>query len=98
MGFSSLRYLHELPIDVIKVDRSFLVIGRDETPSMLDAIITMGHSLGLTVIVEGIEESGELDRLRAFPLVGGQGYFIARPMPAADAAEFLRHNLLAVST
>ena len=98
MGFSSLRYLHELPIDVIKVDRSFLVIGNDETRSMLEAIITMGHSLGLTVIVEGIEQAGELDRLRGFPRLGGQGFFIARPMPATAAAEFLRHDPLAVRT
>ena len=83
---------------MIKVDRSFLVIGNDETRSMLEAIITMGHSLGLTVIVEGIEQAGELDRLRGFPRLGGQGFFIARPMPATAAAEFLRHDPLAVRT
>jgi diguanylate cyclase (GGDEF)-like protein len=92
MGFSSLRYLHELPIDVIKIDRSFVMNQDGETHSMLQAIITMGQSLGLTIIAEGIEVSSELERLRGFGSLAGQGYFIARPMPAADAADFLRHN------
>jgi diguanylate cyclase (GGDEF)-like protein len=93
MGFSSLRYLHELPIDVIKIDRSFLAIQGAPRHSMLEAIVTMGSSLGLTMIVEGIEESAELERLRGFDQLGAQGSFIARPMPAGAAAEFLRTNI-----
>lgn len=93
MGFSSLRYLHELPIDVIKIDRSFVMNQDGETHLMLEAIVAMGRSLGLTVIAEGIEQHSELERLRGFGHLAGQGYFIARPMPAADAANFLRHNL-----
>jgi diguanylate cyclase (GGDEF)-like protein len=93
MGFSSLRYLHELPIDVIKIDRSFVMNQDGETHSILQAIITMGQSLGLTVIAEGIEALSELERLRGFGKLAGQGYLIARPMPAADAADFLRHNM-----
>jgi diguanylate cyclase len=93
MGFSSLRYLHELPIDMIKIDRSFVMMEDSEDDSMLTAIVTMGRSLGLTVIAEGIEAPGELERLRGFDHVAGQGYFIARPMPASAAAAFLRGGL-----
>jgi diguanylate cyclase (GGDEF)-like protein len=93
MGFSSLRYLHELPIDVIKIDRSFVMNQDGETHRILEAIVTMGQSLGLTVIAEGIEMPSELQRLRELGHLAGQGYLIARPMPAADSANFLRHNL-----
>jgi diguanylate cyclase (GGDEF)-like protein len=93
MGFSSLRYLHELPIDVIKIDRTFVIDHDGETHSMLEAIVTMGQALGLTVIAEGIEQRSELERLVRFGPVAGQGYFIGRPMSAPDAANFLRHNV-----
>jgi diguanylate cyclase (GGDEF)-like protein len=92
MGFSSLRYLHELPIDVIKIDRSFVMNHDGATHRVLKAIVTMGQTLGLTVIAEGIELRSELERLRELGQLAGQGYFIARPMPAADSANFLRHN------
>ena len=88
MGFSSLRYLHELPIDVIKIDRSFVMAQERENDSMLEAIVTLGRTLGLKVIAEGIERPSEFERLRGFTRLAGQGYFIARPMPAADAAKF----------
>jgi diguanylate cyclase (GGDEF)-like protein len=93
MGFSSLQYLHELPVDVIKIDRSFVTSQEGETHSMLEAIVTMGRSLDLMVIAEGIEEQSQLQRLRGFGRLAGQGYLIARPMPAEDAANFLRHNV-----
>jgi diguanylate cyclase len=91
MGFSSLLYLHELPIDMIKVDRAFVTNQDGGTHPMLEAIVTMGQSLGLTVIAEGIEERSELERLRGLGPVAGQGYLLARPMPAADAANYRGH-------
>jgi diguanylate cyclase (GGDEF)-like protein len=86
-GFSSLRSLHELPIDVIKIDRSFLASAESDTEaeSMLEAIVTLGRSLGLDIIAEGIETSADLDRLAAFS-ISGQGYLFARPLSASDAA------------
>jgi EAL domain-containing protein (putative c-di-GMP-specific phosphodiesterase class I) len=91
-GFSSLRYLHELPIDIIKIDRSFVMDQKGKTDSMLEAIVTLGHSLGLDIIAEGIEQSSELERLRRLGHLAGQGYLFARPMPAAAVAEFHRGN------
>jgi diguanylate cyclase (GGDEF)-like protein len=93
MGFSSLRYLHDLPIDMIKIDRSFVMMDDGQPNTMLEAIITMGQSLGLAVIAEGIEAADELERLRGFDRLAGQGYYIARPMPATAAAAFLRGGL-----
>ncbi|MEO8697309.1 MAG: EAL domain-containing protein [Acidimicrobiales bacterium] len=95
VGYSSLRYLQDLPIDVIKIDRSFVMNREGDTDSMLMAIVTLGQSLGLEVIAEGIETPAELERLRAFDHIAGQGYLIARPMPEADATLFARSNTIA---
>jgi diguanylate cyclase (GGDEF)-like protein len=95
VGYSSLRYLHDLPIDVIKIDRSFVMDRKGDTDSMLEAIVTLGQSLGLEIIAEGIEKPSELERLRRFHDVAGQGYLFARPMPAADAALFVGSNAIA---
>jgi EAL domain-containing protein (putative c-di-GMP-specific phosphodiesterase class I) len=95
VGFSSLRYLHELPIDVIKIDRSFVTDTDGAKDGMLRAIVTLGRGLGLAVIAEGIETPSELDRLRQFDGMAGQGYLLGRPMPAADAAEFARSHAIA---
>ncbi len=95
IGYSSLRYLHELPIDVIKIDRSFVTDEEGETDSMLEAIVTLGQSLGLAIIAEGIEKPSELERLRRFDHLAGQGYLFARPMPADDATLFARSNTIA---
>jgi EAL domain-containing protein (putative c-di-GMP-specific phosphodiesterase class I) len=94
VGFSSLRYLDELPIDVIKVDRSFVTDTHGDKDMMLRAIVTLGRSLGLGVIAEGIETASELNRLRQFEGMAGQGYLLGRPMPAADATEFARSHAI----
>jgi EAL domain-containing protein (putative c-di-GMP-specific phosphodiesterase class I) len=91
-GFSSLRYLNELPIDIIKIDRSFVMDQEGKTDSMLEAIVTLGHNLGLGIIAEGIEQPSELERLRRLGHMAGQGYLFARPMPYADTAEFHHCN------
>jgi diguanylate cyclase (GGDEF)-like protein len=90
-GFASLRSLHDLPIDVIKIDRSFLVgiACDDESRAMLEAIVTLGRTLGKDVIAEGIETAEDLARLTLFD-VAGQGYLFARPLSAQDAAEYRR--------
>jgi diguanylate cyclase (GGDEF)-like protein len=95
VGFSSLRYLHELPIDIIKIDRSFVTDTDGEKDSMLRAIVTLGQSLGLAVVAEGIETPSELSRLRQFEEMAGQGYLLGRPMPLADATEFARSHSIA---
>jgi EAL domain-containing protein (putative c-di-GMP-specific phosphodiesterase class I) len=95
VGYSSLRYLHELPIDIIKIDRSFVMDQASEMKRMLEAIVTMGQSLGLEIIAEGIETQSELERLGHFVNIGGQGFHFARPMASAHAATFIRNMAIA---
>ena len=92
-GFASLRSLQDLPIDVIKIDRSFLVgiADDDQSKAMLEAIVTLGRTLGKAVIAEGIETADDLARLHVFD-VAGQGYLFARPLSAHAAAEFRKAN------
>ncbi len=85
-GFSSLTYLKRLPFDQIKIDQSFV---RDLAPDGYDAaivrtIITLGQSLGLDVIAEGVETATARDFLSAFGCNSYQGFYFARPMPIED--------------
>ena len=81
-GRSSLSRLRDFPIDIIKIDRAFtstLCASRDGG-GLSRAIFAFGHSLGLTVVAEGVEEIGDLRALDAFPRQWAQGYHLARPM------------------
>ncbi|MDT9000143.1 EAL domain-containing protein [Paucibacter sp. APW11] len=82
-GHSSLAYLQRLPVDELKIDRSF-VSNVDLEPrsyELLETIVRLGHSLGLSVTAEGIEREGELDALRRAGCDVVQGYLLGRPMP-----------------
>jgi diguanylate cyclase (GGDEF)-like protein len=85
-GYSSLSYLKQLPIDEIKIDRSFVAGMRVEQSDavIVGAIITLGHDLGLTVVAEGIEDAPSAARLHALGCDRGQGFFFGPPMPAAE--------------
>jgi EAL domain-containing protein (putative c-di-GMP-specific phosphodiesterase class I) len=81
-GHSSLSRLRDFPIDIIKIDRAFtstLHASRDGG-GLSRAIFAFGHSLGLTVVAEGVEEIDDLRALDAFPRQWAQGYHLARPM------------------
>jgi predicted signal transduction protein with EAL and GGDEF domain len=82
-GYSSLSYLRDLPIDELKLDRSFIEpIKNDErAASLVRSIISLGHSLGLTVIAEGVEDASRLTQLASLGCDQAQGFHIARPMP-----------------
>jgi diguanylate cyclase (GGDEF)-like protein len=90
-GYSSLSYIHKLPIDKIKIDRSFVIdIERGGNGSeIITTIIALCHSLGLECVVEGIETSGQVEILRRLGCRYMQGYYFARPM----TAEKLRHHI-----
>ena len=91
-GFSSLSYLREFPIDVLKVDKSFIDdIGVDDQQvALVEGIVRIADTLGLQVIAEGIEEVEQRDRLAAMGCRFGQGYLFARPMTADQGEQLLR--------
>lgn len=90
---TSLEHLHELPVDIVKIDRTVTSMGGAKQAGMLEAIVALGDKLGLAMIAEGIEESSELERIRGFEGVAGQGYFLARPMSLDDARTFTFNSL-----
>jgi diguanylate cyclase (GGDEF)-like protein len=94
-GYSSLSYLRRLPIDVVKIDQSFIAdIGRTTTGSdMVSAVTNLAHLVGLTVVAEGVETQQQRDAVRAAGCELAQGYLYARPMPASAIAEHLDHYL-----
>jgi diguanylate cyclase (GGDEF)-like protein len=83
-GYASLAYLRELPVDIIKIDPSFVAgLGTDGTLAMLTrTIVQIGHDLGIEIVAEGIERPEQLELLRAMGCGLGQGYLVARPMTA----------------
>jgi EAL domain-containing protein (putative c-di-GMP-specific phosphodiesterase class I) len=85
-GYASLAYLRELPVDIIKIDPSFVAgLGTDGTLALLTrTIVQVGHDLGIEVVAEGIERPEQLELLRAMGCGLGQGYLVARPMAARE--------------
>jgi len=96
-GYSSLAYLRRLPIDKLKIDRSFIRdLGIDaEDTVIVSTIIRMAHSLKLRVIAEGVESSEQLATLRAQGCDEIQGYYLSRPLPAEALADFVQERFAA---
>lgn len=90
-GYSSLNYLRQHPINVIKIDRSFLeeVPVSDSSSTLAGTIISMAHALGKEVVAEGVERAEQLDFLRERGCDFAQGFYLARPLPAAEATALL---------
>ncbi len=91
-GQSSLKYLFELPVDVIKIDQSFTrnVLENSAADAIVRSAITMGHEMNLEVVAEGIETPEQLEHLLELGCDYGQGYHIAKPMPMEMAETWLR--------
>jgi diguanylate cyclase (GGDEF)-like protein/PAS domain S-box-containing protein len=93
-GFSSLSYLARFPVDVLKIDKSFVDAlaedGRQQDSALVDAIIDMSNTLELQVTAEGIESQDQADRLVLMGCSNGQGFHFARPMPQSDLLDTLR--------
>jgi diguanylate cyclase (GGDEF)-like protein len=91
-GYSSLATLQRFPLDTVKIDRSFIgdLVGPAEDSGLADAIISMGKSLSLTVIVQGVETKEQADFLRAHACDELQGFYFNRPLPANQFAQLMR--------
>ena len=91
-GYSSLAYLQRLPVEEIKIDRTF--VGQLATDSgsaaIVRATIELGGSLGLDVVAEGVEDAATWQMLNRLGCAAAQGYFLSRPMPAAEVAGWIR--------
>jgi EAL domain-containing protein (putative c-di-GMP-specific phosphodiesterase class I) len=89
-GYSSLAYLKRLPVDELKIDKSFVMaMAQDEDDAkIVRSTIDLAHNLGLTVVAEGVEEAGILQRLAELQCDEAQGYHMSRPLPAAELAAF----------
>jgi diguanylate cyclase (GGDEF)-like protein/PAS domain S-box-containing protein len=97
-GYSSLSYLQRLPVDVLKIDRSYIAgLGyKPEMKSLTSTIIHLGQELGLTVVAEGIEETEQRDALLDMGCDLGQGFLFAQPLHAEDVIRMLsEHGMMA---
>jgi len=93
-GYSSLSYLKRFPIDILKVDRSFVtdIAKDDDDRAVVASIITLAHNLKLKVVAEGVESKEELDFLKAHACDMIQGYYFSRPLPWHDFAALLKER------
>jgi diguanylate cyclase (GGDEF)-like protein len=90
-GYSSLSHLHRLPVDILKIDRSFVdpIDEDNDEREIVQAIVTLAHSLNMKVIAEGVETAIHVEQLRNLGCEYGQGYYFSRPLTAQAATALL---------
>jgi EAL domain-containing protein (putative c-di-GMP-specific phosphodiesterase class I) len=93
-GYSSLSYLKCLPIDALKVDRTFVrgLEADAEDRAIAEAVVALAHTLGLGAVAEGVENEEQLRQLRRFGCDGAQGFLFSHPVPGPAASELLRRR------
>jgi diguanylate cyclase (GGDEF)-like protein len=98
-GYSSLAYLKRLPVDELKIDRSFIrdLASDDDDLAIVRSTISLGHDLGLSIVAEGIEDAGTWDLLRRVGCDVAQGYFMGRPMRADALLASLAQPLVTIA-
>ena len=84
-GYASLQHLRAFPVDIVKLDRSFVVSSLEHDSTVLSGLIEMAANLGMETVGEGIEEPSQLDMLRSLHCRYAQGFLIARPMPSGSS-------------
>jgi diguanylate cyclase (GGDEF)-like protein/PAS domain S-box-containing protein len=91
-GYSSLRYLQQLPVDELKIDRSFIrhMVANENDLMIVQSTVDLAHGLGLTVVAEGVEDMGIWQRLAAIGCDQAQGYYLCRPVAADALTEWLQ--------
>ena len=90
-GYSSLAYLQKLPIDTVKIDRSF-INNIDSNPvdsAIVSAVVAMSQSMGLRVVAEGVETHAQLQALAGYGCAYAQGYYFSKPLRAEDCRKLL---------
>lgn len=94
-GYSSLAYLKRFPVDILKIDRSFIAgLGLEQEDSaIVEATIMLARALGLRVVAEGVETACQLDRLSQLGCDWAQGYFFSKPVPASEISKLLQHSI-----
>jgi diguanylate cyclase (GGDEF)-like protein/PAS domain S-box-containing protein len=94
-GHSSLAYLKQLPVDTLKIDRSFVdgVVDDPDDRTIVEAVVSLGRALGLTCLAEGVETPAQLEALVRMGCQLGQGYHWARPMPADEARRWFEARM-----
>jgi diguanylate cyclase (GGDEF)-like protein/PAS domain S-box-containing protein len=97
-GYSSLAYLSHLPVDILKVDKSFIdkVTTDPQDASLAEAIIGLSHSMNFTTVAEGVEQSDQASWLREARCTYGQGYFWSRPVELSAAHKLLAESVVAL--
>ncbi|HHY78520.1 MAG TPA: EAL domain-containing protein [Clostridiales bacterium] len=90
-GYSSLNYLRELPINIVKIDKSFIdnIINSKDKKCLTGTIISLAHDLGLEVVAEGVETEEQLEYLKRNSCDMVQGYLISKPLPKQEVVKFL---------
>ena len=90
-GYASLSYLQRFPVDVLKIDRSFVsaMSPNDHNIKIVQGVISLAHALEMEVIGEGVETDYQRQQLKALGCEQGQGYYFAKPLSAIDATEFI---------
>ena len=90
-GYSSLAYLQRLPVEEIKIDRSFIaqLVSDPGSAAIVRATIELGGSLGLEVVAEGVEDETTWQTLERMGCTTAQGYYLSRPMPADEVQPWL---------
>jgi len=90
-GYSSLAYLRQFPVDVLKIDRSFVseMSGSPDAAALIRTFVELGHNLGLVTLAEGIEQTGQIEGLRLEHCDHGQGFLFSRPVAAVEIEQLL---------